>query len=114
MQTKGGGTENHTKIAVFGGLSNLSLEDAQKWLTDELWNAWLPQPIETYCKGDFKGILFARFHTNTDRDDVVGWFRKHSTLIQGTNVWSKPDRFLHERVIQSLVFGTKYLLDKSL
>ena len=74
----------------------------------------MPQPAETYCKGDFKGILFARFESNTGRDEVVGWFRKTSTKIQGTSIWSKPDRPLNERVIQSLVFGTKYLLDKSL
>ena len=29
-------------------------------------------------------------------------------------MWSKPDRPLHERILQSLVFGTKYLVCKSL
>ena len=29
-------------------------------------------------------------------------------------MWSKPDRPLNERILQSLVFGTKYLVCKSL
>ena len=83
-------------------------------MTDQLWSAWLSQPMEIYCKGDFKGIIFAKFRGNTERDEVVGWFRKTSTKIQDTDVWSKPDRPLNERILMSLVFGTKYLCCKSL
>ena len=54
----------------------MTLGEAQKWLTDELWSAWLPQPTETYCKGDFKGILFAEIPKKSERDEVVGWFKK--------------------------------------
>ena len=44
----------------------------------------------------------------------MGWFRKTSTSIEGSPVWSKPDRPLNERILQSLVFGTKHVVCKSL
>ena len=106
--------ENHKKVVVFGGLSNMTLWNAQKWLTDQLWSAWLPHSTETYCKGDFKGILFAKSKTDSERGEVVGWLKKSPTKSQNDDVWSKPDRPLNERVLQSLVFGTEWCVCKSL
>ena len=34
--------------------------------------------------------------------------------MSGNTVWSKPDKPLHERTIRSLLFGTKYIVDRSL
>ena len=45
---------------------------------------------------------------------MVGWFKKSSTKVQNKDVWSKPDRPLNERILQSLVFGTKWCVCKSL
>ena len=106
--------ENHKKTAVFGGLSSMTLEQAKKWLTNQVWSAWLSQLVEIYCKGEFKGIIFAKFQGNTERDEVVGWFRKTCTKIQDADVWSKPDCPLNERILQSLVFGTKSICCKKL
>lgn len=65
-------SENHETVAVFGGLASMSLENAQKRLSDQLWNSWLPQPTEIYSKGQYNGILIAKFNAKTDRDNVVG------------------------------------------
>ena len=43
-----------------------------------------------------------------------GGSKKASTTVGSNEVWSKPDRPLNERILQSLVFGTKYLVCKSL
>lgn len=98
--------DGQNQIAVFWGAWK-DMEEAHKWLGGQLWTAWLPTAIYIYCKGDCNGGLFSQSFSRTQRGEVVGWFRNAS-------VWSKPDRPLHERISQSLVFGTEYLVDKSL
>ena len=107
--------DDQTYTAVFGGLSKAGdIEEAQKWMRDKLWAEWLPAPENMYSKGEFKGILFAKFRTSSERDSIVVWFRTSSTQMSGSNVWSKPDKPLHERIIWSLLYGTKYICDKAL
>jgi hypothetical protein len=107
-------TEDQKRTACFGGLSSIKdIEEAKKWMTDKLWDEWLPQPENMYPNKDFKGILYAKFRNSSERDSVIAWFKKSSTQISGSTVWSKPDKPLHERVMRTLLFGTKFILDKS-
>ena len=101
--------------AVLGGFSSFeNLEAAEKWLSEKLWDEWLPTAGNIFCKGEFKGIFYAKFGTTAERDSVVNWFRKSSIKLQGHPVWSKPDLPLHQRIIKSLLFGTKHICDKAL
>ena len=51
-------------IAVFGELiGHDSIEDVKKWIADELWTAYGPQPFTVYCIGEFKNIAFAKFQS---------------------------------------------------
>lgn len=107
--------DDQTCTAVFGGFSSFeSIEETEKWLSEKLWSEWLPIPGNVFCKGEFKGIFYAKFGSTADRDSAVNWFRKSSIKIEGHPVWSKPDLPLHKRIIKSLLFGTKYICDKAL
>ena len=75
-----------------------------------MWHSYGPSPIEVYCKGDFKGILFAKFNTKGERDAAIQIFRKAVCYEGGQQVWMKPDLPIEDRARHSFVFGVKYLL----
>ena len=53
---------------MLGGLNGLKdSEEAETWLTDRLSEAQGPIATDTYCKGDFRGVLFAKFANKGDR-----------------------------------------------
>ena len=62
---------------VFGGLQgHVSFTDAKAWLDEKLQNFCKVEADEIYCKGDFKGILFAKFRSTDVRNGVVKTFGK--------------------------------------
>ena len=91
--------------AVIGGLRDAdSADDASTWVKDKLWQMWGPQPVEVYCKGDFRSVMFAKFSSKTDRDSAV------VLLKQAGGVWAKADQPIEVRAKASLAFGLKFLL----
>ena len=96
------------RIAVLGGLRSLaSKEDAATWIKDKLWQLYGPQPTEVYCKGEFRGIIFANFSHNGDRDEAVRLLRKAGCTEGGNTVWAKQDQNLQTRILTTFVFATK-------
>ena len=69
---------------------------------------------KVYAKGDFHGLLFAQFDCPEDRDYAIQLLKNTGSEENGETIWAKPDRKLEERIIGSLVFGTKRLVDKCL
>ena len=109
-ELKAGGLPDTTEracTAVLGGLGGLSKEEAQQWMKDKLEVAKGPQPEDIYCKGDFKGLLFAKFATKVDRDKAVGKFRQAKLENLGEKVWAKPDKPVEKRVPEMFLFGLK-------
>ena len=101
------------KTLVIGGLQSFGgVEEAKEWASNKLWDAFGPQPQDTYAKGDFRGIVFMKFLFTMDRDAAVNIFRKGSFKEGGNNVWAKPDKFLSERILSSFVFGVKRMFIK--
>ena len=47
------------------------LETAKGWVIDMLWGAWLKGPSKMYCKGDFKGLIWAEFADAADREAAI-------------------------------------------
>ena len=96
---------------VVGGLGeHQTYDDAKTWLENKLWERWLPQPVKTYTKGDFKGMLFCKYASKHDRDLVVEDLRPKHLACNGKNVWSKPDLPLNQRVSESVLFALKRLM----
>ena len=99
------------KTLVIGGLQSFAgVEEVKEWASNKLWDAFGPQPQDTYTKGDFRGIAFLKFLSTGDRDKAVNIFRKGSLREGGNNVWAKPDKVLSERILSSFVFGVKHML----
>ena len=66
-----------------------------------------PQPTETYCKGEYKGLLFAKFASHRDRNAAVGKLRQAREQQGDNKVWAKADAPLEQRVAESFLFGVK-------
>ena len=65
-------SDHHGHTMIVGGLSLMDdFTEADKWARDALWKAWGQQPIEVYCKGDFRQIIFVKFESKADRDRAV-------------------------------------------
>ena len=71
----------------------------------------MPQPVEIYHKGDFKGIFCCKFNNVSDRDQVVESMRRLKLKIQNEKVWSAEDLPIDVRVPEHFLFGLKKLLE---
>ena len=97
--------------AVIGGLGSLpDIHRAEAWITDQLWSMYGPQPIEVYGKGEYTGVVFAKFHSKDDRDMAVRLLRQARGDDICKDVWAKPDKPLDLRVCASFLFGLRWLL----
>lgn len=92
--------------AVVGGLQSMGdFESASRWVSGKLWRSYGPSPIDVYKKGDFSGMVFAKFLSQTDRDTAI-------SLLHNTNdgTWAKPDMPLEERIVRKIILGAKYIM----
>ena len=103
-------TDEREKTVVLGGLGALdSQEEAEEWLKEKLALLGGPETTETYCKGDFRGLLFAKFNTKADRDKAVRLLRPRLRQ-EGEDVWAKQDLPLERRVAEGFLRGMKNAL----
>lgn len=108
---KGPLTEDRSCTAVVGGLGiSWSMHEAEQWLKDKLWHIGGLQPVEVFAKGDFKGLLFAKFGSKANRDDAVSALQRAGIKEGDRKVWAKPDLPLEKRVVKAFVFGLKYAM----
>ena len=61
-------------------------------------------------KGDFKGLVFTKFGSQTERDRAVEILHKSSAGSK--EVWARPDFPLDKRIVRGIAFGTKYIMSK--
>eukprot|EP00959_Pyramimonas_sp_CCMP1952_P387706 8125602-Pyramimonas_sp.AAC.3 len=54
-----------------------------------LWNSSAPQPSDNYIKGDFKGLVCAKFGSQTERGQAVEIM--HTSTAGNKQAWAKPD-----------------------
>ena len=67
-------------------------------------------PTKIYSKGQFKGILWAKFESSSIRDRVAESLRKHNDMILGAIIWCATDLPLAMRVERKFLFSLKRLL----
>ena len=63
-----------------------------------------------YDKGDFRGILFVKYATKDERDVAIKLLTQARCKEGGYTMWAKPDKPVEKRVVQSLVFGAKFIM----
>ena len=59
------------KIAMIGGLTMTSMEDARQWIPQQIWENCGPKPIEIYCKGDYRNIAYVSFKNKDDKGRYI-------------------------------------------
>jgi hypothetical protein len=102
--------EDKAWTAVIGGLQGLSgFDEAETWIRDKLYSLWAPSPSEVYCKGDYKGVIFAKFAAQADRDEAWKTLKKAGLKEHGHDVWAKESLPIEIRAPKSLLLGLKYL-----
>ena len=69
---------------------------------------------EHIFEGRVSWTLFAQFYTPEDCDGAIELFKSSGFQEGGEIIWANPDRKIEDRVIRTLVFGTKRLIDQSL
>ena len=99
--------------AVLGGLQKLdSKSDAEAWVKNKLNKLDGPRFVETYTKGDFRGILFVKFETQVQRNSAVRLLKNAGLNEGGKDVWAKPDQILHARLMSKFAHGMSYIIKK--
>ena len=101
--------DKHAKVGVFGIGTEGSKEEAILWLNEKL-KILGDVKAEIYAKGDFNGILFAKFDSQNLRNQSVERFRKASLSRNGQRCWATEDSPIEERACKNFLFGVKNLL----
>ena len=79
-------------------------------MLDEKLKLLVDSKSEIFSKGDFKGILFAKFESKESRNRSVESFRKASLTRNGSRCWASEDTPVEERACKKFLFGIKSLL----
>ena len=95
---------NQGTAAVFGGLDKFeSMEAAKEWLSSKLKELGA-KPYDIYTNGDFSGILFAKFATPAQRDEVASRFGMKRFERGGKLTWAREDLPIERRVPENYLF----------
>ena len=94
--------------AVLGGLKGYDGDGWKDWVTSLLAQQGL-HPQEVYWKGDWNGMLWAKFNNESERDKAVKVLKGCGL---GAGGWAGVDRVLEDRVVGSFLLGLKrHLVD---
>ena len=103
-----GAEDKRSRTTVIGGLQNLATQErSETWLRDKLSSLWAPVPTEMFCKGDFKGQIFAKFPTQVDRDEALKALKKAGLKEGAHEVWAKEDLPVETRASRGILLGLK-------
>ena len=103
--------KHYGQTALFGGLDKFEgIEEAKIWLANKLTQLTTAKPTDIFAKGEFQGILFARFPDMKSRDEAVQKFWRARVEYGGKMTWSREDLPIERRVPESFLFGLKKVL----
>ena len=102
--------DSRNRCAVWGGLSGVYGEAIQ-WIKNELSQLDVPSVApEFFVKGgeaNFKNILFTKFESKQQRDDVIKKIRQRlEDKLEGA--WVKPDLPVKVRAVNGFLLGLKH------
>ena len=96
---------------VFGGLEILLNETAAgERLKAKPADLGAGEATAIFAKGDFQDIMFAKFATESIRDEAVTKFWQSKTKLAGRFTWSREDQPIEQRVPESFLFGLRKVL----
>ena len=96
-----------TSTLLFGGLQDMTFNDAEKWVKCKIKEHNLEEPSVVYHKGDdFNGTVFAKFTTEKVADDIAKTISNKLKDSEET-IWCKKDLPLEKRVPLSFLLGLR-------
>ena len=100
--------DQYAVTAVFGGFESQTLIDARAWIEEKCHEHAQIKPTEVYTKGEFGGVCFAKFDSESSRDTVLTQFRA-ANVQHGAcqRVWYAPDKPFEHRVKSSFLFAIR-------
>ena len=85
-------------------------DEAKHWLSNQLWWLNLPEPVDMYTKGEFKGRLYAKYVSRSDAETTISKV-KAASLKYDNAVFAKWDFLLPVRIErQMLSLGSDVLV----
>ena len=88
------------------------VETAKGWVNDILWGAWIKGPVKMYCKGTFKGLIWAEFADPASRDAAIQHIKESRTILGTNKVWSSVEKPVEDRVPLTILVRAKHLFIK--
>lgn len=106
--------EGMQRTMVIGGLGIDGGKDAAtEWVQTKCTEIADCKPKEVFSKGDYKGMLFAKFLSKEQRDTSVQKLRKASPSRDQNRTWFTEDAPVEERQCLAVLFGVKrFLIDE--
>ena len=99
------GSARDNTIAI-GKVPNAStIDQAKDWTREFCTKAGLPQPLEVFSKGDFKGLAFAKCMSETHREQLIASINSSSG-----ETWANQDRPIDVRTAWGTLMGFKRIL----
>ena len=112
------GNPTHTESSVHpgnltvisGNLPNAeSVEKAQEFIRKMCVSAGIPQPADVFPKGEYKGLIWAKCTSISQRDVLISKIR-NTAGEAGKKPWSKIDLPIDKRTAESTLFAFKRML----
>ena len=96
---------------VLGGLMNFSsLGEASEWLSDTLWEAYAPTPVEIFTRraeGEYSGVFFASFASPSDRIKALGAVKSKLVELGDKTKWANVDLPIETQAPEKFLLGVK-------
>ena len=84
-------------------------EAARQWLIAQCTKSGMPEPIDIYSKGDFKGLIFARCLSCAQRDQPIASINNIPSSVF-PKTWARIDQPIDIRMAESALFAIKRML----
>ena len=83
-----------------------SIEEARQWVSQRIWDCWGPEPVDIYCKGEYRNIAYVSFMNKQDRDKCIQVLQK--AKIDGMKI--KEDLPPAIRAPKNILLGLRWML----
>ena len=109
--TKANPIDHHSNIVVGNIPGEATFEAAKAWLTKHCLSYRIEPPAETYTKGPYAGLIFAKCVSPTQRDSILSSIRTlHNSTSSVPKTWAKIDKPLNARTVESTLMAMKRML----
>ena len=104
-------SDEQAMTVIVGGFPSAHSELAcTTWINEQIETVCGTKPVRSYCKGEFKGLMWLKFDSGMTRDRVIELTSKAQLSMHHSRIWIAPDSPLPVRVEKKFLFSFKNLL----